>query len=582
VTNVVLVVIDALRADRLGAYAGRDTGTPNLDALAGRGVVFENAISQASWTRPSVGSIMTGLYPSQHGLADRWRTVDGRLTVAALDTSIPTLAERLPDRPTVAFVGCNANLKPMFGMTRGFDLFRWHPDNDGTVLVEDLEAWLREEPPDGAFCYMHFMDVHNPLPAEILPSRLAGGTDLDAGRRSIEELAEHYDAAVRRADAHVGRVISALEEATAMEDAWVIVTADHGEELMDHGKMLSHGRTLYRELVRVPLIVKPPEGTFEPGARVAGPVELIDLAPTVLDHFAVPAPELPGRDLLPRIRGEEPGETPAGFSELLRRDRYGQSITTKGYRFVQTYLFEEAAEVSPADLREGDDVVIKGQAVGDGTLLATRIALKPGVTPKVRGNIERSEDGELWVMGISFRFGGETGVIDQHREPVEAGDLAVGEKVAVSFVERDGERVATSVQRRNLGGKNKIWGPIERVREMEPGLISLTVLGVEITVDVSMAVSPPREKKGREQRPDALARVLTGEFVDSRRELYDTAADPAETTNVVDERPDIAAGLEERLMLWTDWLASGGDPASGSVDVDPETMEQLRRMGYVE
>ena len=122
-THVVLILVDAMRADHLGCYAGKDMGTPNVDELARQGVVFQNAISQASWTRPSTASIMTGLYPSQNGLGGRWsKTKEGkRIRAGALDPSIPTLAEILTAAGhTTAFLGGNAVHQRRVPRRRGF------------------------------------------------------------------------------------------------------------------------------------------------------------------------------------------------------------------------------------------------------------------------------------------------------------------------------------------------------------------------------------------------------------------------------------------------------------------------------
>ena len=148
--HAILILVDALRADHLGCYAGEDLGTPNMDRLARQGVVFENAISQGSWTRPSTASMMTGLYPSQNGVGTRWsKTGEGRLSARTLDPSIPTLAETLTaGGHTTAFMGGSAVLKPLFGVNRGFTHNLWRSiANDGAVIVEDFEQWIQTERP---------------------------------------------------------------------------------------------------------------------------------------------------------------------------------------------------------------------------------------------------------------------------------------------------------------------------------------------------------------------------------------------------------------------------------------------------
>jgi hypothetical protein len=589
--NFMLIVVDALRADHLGFYTGEDTGTPNLDELARQGVFFQNAISQASWTRPAVCSLLTGLYPSQHGVGDRMKQQQESLSVIALDPAIPTLAETLSGNryETAAFMGGNANLKPLFGITRGFAHYAWRPTVDGSVIVEDFDRWLGVDRPRDAFCYLHFMDVHHPLPMENVSSRLDGGLNLEAVTASMEELVSHYAAAVRRVDDYVGRIVQGLKSVGKFDDTWIFVTADHGEELMDHGKMLSHGRTLYRELIHVPLIVKPPRGV--PAGRIVGaPVQLIDIMPTILECAGLPREDLAGRSLLPSIRGEEPDAPSHAFSELLRWQQYVQSVTTATHQFIQTYLFEEPREASPADLREGSSAVFMGQPIHNGPFLATRASLKSGDASTMRGMVDHIdlEDSTITVMGVTFHLDESTELVGHDKKPIDFHEFAVGSKVSLNFTTHPhGQRVASKIEQRKPGGKSKIGGVMEEVRVLEDGLRSVIVLGTEILVDRDLPVSPVREKKdlqGRtEKRANALPRILIGDFIEAQRELYDITDDPQETRNIVDERPDIAQELEETLVIWTESLVSGGRyGAPGSVDVDPETMEQLRRMGYIE
>ncbi|HVD45218.1 MAG TPA: sulfatase, partial [Rubrobacter sp.] len=372
-----MILVDALRADHLGCYAGEDLGTPNMDRLAQQGIVFENAISQGSWTRPSTASMMTGLYPSQHGVGSRWsKTDEGRLSARSLDPSIPTLAEILTaGGHTTGFMGGNAILKPLFGVIRGFTHNLWRSiANDGDVIAEDFERWVQTERPKSSFCYMHFMDVHKPFQMETIPARLDTGLDLDLVHESKNELMSYYAAAVRRVDEHIGGVIRTLENAGMLEDTMIIFGADHGEELGEHGGMLSHGRTLYRELVHVPLIVRLPGQAFA-RQRIDQPVELIDFMPTILDYMQCPPMDVPGRSLLTLIRGEET-ERAAAFSEHVRPDLYSQSVTTRTHQLIQSYQLENTRPGSPADLQPGLSVAAKGQRIQGGRFIPTKIFIQ--------------------------------------------------------------------------------------------------------------------------------------------------------------------------------------------------------------
>lgn len=588
-SHVLLIVVDALRADHVGCY--RDSGesrTPSIDGLAREGVRFSNAISQASWTRASVTSLMTGLYPTQHGLVDRVKQRRaGGASIGALDPSIPTLAEILSAGgfATAAFLAGNANLKPAFGTTRGFDHLVWHPTADGSVLAEELAHWLREGRLERTFSYVHLMDVHHPLPAEIIPSRLDRGIDLSLVAETTEELVGHYGESVREADGHAGRLVRAIDAAGMLDDTMIVLTADHGEELGEHGAMLAHGRTLYRELVRVPLIVKLPRGAHA-GETIDGPVQLIDLAPTILEHLGRPPLDLPGRSLLRMLRsGAEEGPSGA-FSELHRADRYSQSVTTRTHQLVLTFRFEDLADGSPTDLSPGLNVSVKGEPIKGGPLLATKVSLKSASTPKVRGTITKTDDatGSVTVFGLDLQVDGDTVYTGLDGEPFGFADLRVGDKISAAFTPASGGRhTARKITRRKVGGKSKIEGTIERLERLEGGACTIQVLGTDVLVGENTRVTPLREK-GRAKRAqvEALSRVLAGDFLAVEWELYDFTDDPLEARNIVDERPDLAQELETLLADWTRSLGTGAPMDAGTVDVDPETMEQLRLMGYVE
>ncbi len=305
--DVLLVVVDTLRADHLGAYGyGRPT-SPHLDALARRGTLFEKAWSAAPWTLPSVMSIITSRYPSSH------RVENDGLKLAA---SIPTLAETMRGAgyATGAFVS-HVYVGRQFGFDRGFDTFedfgvsapgyrpetRMEPTADRVTTA--ASEWVRAQGNRPFFLMVHYFDPHWPYdPPEayrsMFPSAYAG--PLDAGYDAISRfkdplvempadyrrfLIDRYDGEIRFTDDQIGALIEAVEAAGRGSRTWVIVTGDHGEEFKDHGS-IGHGRQLYEEVIRVPLIIAGPPGGERPGAParpVATPVSGIDLFPTVLD-----------------------------------------------------------------------------------------------------------------------------------------------------------------------------------------------------------------------------------------------------------------------------------------------------------
>jgi arylsulfatase A-like enzyme len=347
--NVLVILADTLRADRLGAYGSTRGLTPFLDALAARGFVFEQAFAQSPWTNPSVASLFTSRFQSQHGVI----TFGSQLPASA-----PTLAALLRERgyATGGFLA-NGLLGGGKGFERGFDEYQalWPELAPGSAVparkrrAETIDrlalAWLDGLPADPArpvFLYLHYVEPHPPYspPPAVLDRLFAGRARPDlvalstrmmlANWNPPDETTRHdlelvYDAEVASLDASLQTLFGELARRGFLERAVVVFTSDHGEEFADHGGF-GHGGTLYNELIRVPLIVVLP-GQAE-GRRIAEVVSLVDVAPTVLDLAGVARPaDLEGRslrDLLARAGSwwvrlafwDRPEPVPA-FSELL-------------------------------------------------------------------------------------------------------------------------------------------------------------------------------------------------------------------------------------------------------------------------
>lgn len=328
---VIVYMIDTLRADRLGAYGSERGLTPNLDALAEEAVVFTEARAQSSWTRPSVVSVLTGLYPQRHGIAHR---DDG------LSEDVEMLAERLYEAGfATAGIITNGNVAGKFGIAQGFELYRYLRERNQREsvhqLADSLQGWglwwideqlgRQQEAGDGKplFLYLHATDPHAPYtPQEPFASRFAAGADRSLGTldfvRSLDarpagaeppdesvrdQLIALYDAEVAWTDHQLGLLFDELRRRDLWDDTLLVVVADHGEEFLDHGGW-EHGNTLYDEQLRVPLLIKPPAGVGR-SARVAGPAGHVDVLPTILDALGVgyDESEIDGRSLWPAITG---------------------------------------------------------------------------------------------------------------------------------------------------------------------------------------------------------------------------------------------------------------------------------------
>lgn len=314
--RAILIVIDTLRADALSCYGAPEGTTPNIDRLAGDGVLFTKAISCAPWTLPAMVSMLTGLDPGAHQ-AVKYRSL--------MPAEVPTLAERLSagGYRTAALVA-NGMLSPLMGIGRGFGQYtvasrrmaqgslgsgiidRFFPQRYRHISTEELTDmtihWLEENKGDDFFLWVHYLDPHLPYspPTRLTDNKLyqkeigysltmrsrrklpADLASTEAKRSWIREL---YRGEVRLVDENIGRLLRRLQELGLYEGCLIILTSDHGEEFWDHGDF-EHGHTLYNELLRVPLIVKLPADMLKgvaPGTVVEKVVSTAALTPTILE-----------------------------------------------------------------------------------------------------------------------------------------------------------------------------------------------------------------------------------------------------------------------------------------------------------
>lgn len=386
--NLLLISIDTLRADHLGCYGYPRPTSPAVDRLAGSGVVFEDVTSPAPWTLPAHASMLTGVYPSHHGL---W------MATSHLPEDVPTLAEVLRGRGihTAAFVN-SLYLSRRFGLERGFNAFTYvkgSVDRRKPTRIRSLALdWLSYAPPEPFFLFLHFLDVHsdyhslpryeaalvrpytgvaNGRTGQLLAVR-EGRLTLDA--RDASHLADLYDAGIRQMDDGIDEILRYLDQRGLRERTLVVVTSDHGEEFLDHGGVL-HSATHYQELVHVPWIVSGPG--VPQGVRVRRPVSLVDLPPTLhaamgLGRFpggdgrdvsplwmdasrgAAPSPEVPSRYLFCEANKSEvlPGEDDPALDSL-RAVRHGPYKLHLDRRTGTIRLFDLAAD--PGETRDVKD-----------------------------------------------------------------------------------------------------------------------------------------------------------------------------------------------------------------------------------
>jgi arylsulfatase A-like enzyme/Tfp pilus assembly protein PilF len=303
--SLLLVSVDTLRADALGAYGRAQAETPWIDRLAAAGVRFERAHAHNVITLPSHANILSGRYPFGHGVRDN--------SGFRFPAGMPTLATILKAAGwrTAAFVSAFP-LDSRFGLDAGFESYddnlgggQEHtaflvPERPGRTTVAAAVRWLEAHRGEKTFCFVHLYEPHFPYtPPEPLASRFR---------------AEPYQGDVAAADAALEPLLRPLLEAGDKGRTLVVFTADHGEALGEHGEM-THGVFAYEATLRVPLILYAP-GMLAPSV-IATPVRHVDVLPTVLDALGIDVPrDLPGRSLLPMVaRGR--GDSPRTYFEAL-------------------------------------------------------------------------------------------------------------------------------------------------------------------------------------------------------------------------------------------------------------------------
>ncbi|MEN8163832.1 MAG: sulfatase, partial [Acidobacteriota bacterium] len=336
--NVIIYLVDALRADRLGCYGYQRPTSPRLDGFAAEGILFTNAIAQSSWTKASVASIFTGVWPPAHG-------ANGPEDI--LPEGLPTLTERLAEAGyQTAAVIANAYVNRPFGFARGFDHFTFLPDGEGSseAINDSIVQWLDQNPEEPFFLYVHTIDPHAPYEApEPFQSRFAADvTDTAVGqvetvrglvRGTVEptpELARDlnnlYDAEVAHNDAGFGSFLDTLTARGLYENTVILFVSDHGEAFGEHGTW-THGIDLYSEVLHVPLVLRLPGGRLG-GRRVDRVAQHIDILPTVLRLTGV-EDTTPGRGhyLLDSSAGPR-----TATSYLNYWGRHGASVVTNDWK----------------------------------------------------------------------------------------------------------------------------------------------------------------------------------------------------------------------------------------------------------
>jgi arylsulfatase A-like enzyme len=380
--TVVFILLDSVRLDHVGWGGSELDTTPRLDALARDGVAFTQDITQAPWTKPSVGSLMTGQAPSFHKATTRFGILEPRsrsIGEAFASGGYRTLA-----------LSSNPNITPTFGFAPGFQSFHHDVTDSAETLIGKGLEWLDSAPQQASFLYLHLNDAHypyDPLPGYAgmfnqtgVEAHLDGdverefrdsqGTTMTA--EEVESLRLSYAEEIRYLDDQVGGLVEGL--IAARDDVLVVIVSDHGEEFLDHGD-LGHAHTLYEELIRVPMQFSWSPALGERMGWSAGvfdqQVRNVDILPTLLEvaglEWPAHAQDLQGTSLTPFFSGSEAIASRPAFSEtdfpgtpLSGPSGPLRSFRSDGYKMIRTaswleqtsgrgWLFQLAAD--PAERR---------------------------------------------------------------------------------------------------------------------------------------------------------------------------------------------------------------------------------------
>jgi len=346
-SNVIVYVVDCMRADHLGSYGYPLPTTPSIDALAQKSVVLDRLVSCAPWTKPSTACLFTSLLPAAH----RACTVDD-----ALSRDLSTLAESFQDAgySTVAFVANQVIDPGVFFFNQGFD--RWvdvrsfeerseNPNinsvtGDAAEITAQVLPWLERNRDRRFFAYLHSIDLHYTYRPRPPFDRLFVNPE---SRGSVRER-QLYDNELAYNDNEIGKLVAALERLELLDDTLLLVTADHGEEFGEHG-FNRHGKTLYDQALHIPGVFKLP-GSSGAGRRVGALASNLDIAPTLLDYAGVPIPpEFTGRSLRPLLDGATGSARDDVVSEVVAPKVVSYAVEGPRYKYVRQLVPEQKEQL---------------------------------------------------------------------------------------------------------------------------------------------------------------------------------------------------------------------------------------------
>jgi arylsulfatase A-like enzyme len=536
---VVVYLVDALRADHLPLYGYSRATAPELTRFAQDGVVFEQAIASSSWTKPSVASVFTSLLPRDHGCV--------RFCIP-LDTDLVTLAERLRGRGygTGAVVANPHVGAKNMQFDQGFDQFEVLPDRRGEQVVDAALAFLDARRGQATFLYVHTMDTHAPyrppppfdrrFPPFPEPGREAARPSDYKEPADLGRIVGQYDGAIAYSDQQYGRLVHALRDRGLYDRATIVFLADHGEQFLDHGDW-EHAPALFDEVVRVPLVLKYSQRR-EAGRRVARQVQLVDVLPTILKTEGLSVPRgIAGRPLDESFSAAGQ-ERPAVF-ETSYFEHVAYGARTSEVKYVRHFhpanveLFFDLRR----DPREMDGRSAEGSSRAQALKRQVETLLSSGFHQRVR--VDGVDEYDL-----RLRTTGWIEVVDRvGLRAIERADVADGGHALALHLGRTAHR--------------------QRRVELE---VVIRPRGAPIWIDGTRA--------GRRLRPSEIRVAAVGKRARSIPFLVPNVEELAEQLAApFGPPPSATSGVSV-------WLVA--PPAGrGVAEIDPETRESLKALGYL-
>jgi arylsulfatase A-like enzyme len=571
--NVLIIAVDTLRPDHLGCYGYERQTSPNIDGFARTGVLCENTVSQAPWTLPSFATVFTSLYPTQHG---------AMVVKSHMRESFPTLASILKDHgyATGAIVNAPA-LKPLNRVDRGFDYYSMTPPDgriaDGTT--SDALDWIDGVNAQPFFMFAHYFDPHlpysppPPFTTQFDPEyegRIGDSFNLEGFSRvrstMFEQLKEltpadwnHivslYDGEIGFTDLAVRDFLAGLEERNLIDNTLIVFLSDHGEEFFEH-QGFEHGHSLYKEIIRVPLIFSLPSVLPE-NARLARQVRLLDVAPTILDLVGLDAPlNFEGVSLKPLLEGTGiPTESEPkllaqdiAYSEALMHGSEQKCVAEYPWKLVLDVFSKQEVLFNLKD---------------DPGETRNLIEIEPAVTTRLEQHLYETlfDISDTWYM-----------------------ELAAGDERHTFDIEIKAEKglmLGTVTLYKLLDSNGKIV-PTEKAFTVSPHRSVLKVQGLELSGRATLALKiepdriPVRFNLAIDGR-SAIDRTFTGSSLANPDEMP-FIRKPGRAKVKSDGRPSGDLSAPYCLL----WHSEGHYRGDTSIKLDEQTRKELKALGYIQ